>query len=37
MTNDGHSWPLIAMMLAAIGAIVAAASLLANFVQWMFT
>jgi hypothetical protein len=37
MANDGHSWPLIAILLAAIGGIVGAASLLANFVHWMFT
>ena len=37
MANDGHSWPLIVLMLAAISSIVVAAALLANFVQWMFT
>jgi hypothetical protein len=37
MTNDAHSWPLIAIMLAVIIAIVAGASMLANFVLWMFT
>jgi len=36
MANDAHSWPLVVLMLAALSTIVAAATLLANFVQWMF-
>jgi len=36
MANESQSWPMIVIMLAAISAIVIMATMVANFVQWMF-
>ncbi len=36
MANDAQSWPIIVIMLAVLSTIVVMATLLANFVHWLF-